>query len=37
VEGNFKIDTKTYKYPDGAGPRGASHFAIFKIEGQSVR
>ena len=37
VEGKFKIDTKTYKYPGGAGPKGASHFAIFKIDGVSVK
>lgn len=37
VEGKFKIDTKKYKYPEGAGPRGASHFAIFKIAGESVK
>ncbi len=37
VEGKFKIDTKTYKYPGGAGPQGASHFAIFKIDGISVK
>lgn len=37
VEGKFNIDTKTYKYPGGAGPKGASHFAIFKISGISVK
>lgn len=37
VEGKFNIDTEKYKYPDGAGPKGASHFAIFKIDGESVR
>ncbi len=37
VEGKFKIDTKKYKYPGGAGPKGASHFAIFKIDGESVK
>lgn len=37
VEGKFKIDTEKYKYPGGAGPRGASHFAIFKIAGESVK
>jgi hypothetical protein len=37
VEGKFKIDTQKYKYPGGAGPRGASHFAIFKIDGESVK
>lgn len=37
VEGKFKIDTETYQYPGGQGPRGASHFAIFQIDGVSVR
>ena len=37
VEGRFKIDTKKYKYPGGVGPRGASHFAIFKIASESVK
>ncbi|MCG8649723.1 MAG: DUF3299 domain-containing protein [Pirellulales bacterium] len=37
VEGKFKIDTKSYKYPGGVGPKGASHFAIFKIDGISVK
>lgn len=37
VEGKFKIDTEKYKYPGGVGPKGASHFAIFKIEGESVQ
>lgn len=37
VEGKFKVDTETYKYPGGVGPRGASHFAIFKIAGEAVR
>ena len=37
VEGKFKIDTEKYKYPGGKGPGGASHFAIFKIEGMNVK
>ncbi len=37
VEGKFKVDTDAYKYPGGAGPKGASHFAIFKIDGVSVK
>ncbi|NND98194.1 MAG: DUF3299 domain-containing protein [Pirellulaceae bacterium] len=37
VHGELKIDTKKYKYPGGNGPRGASHFAIFRIEGQAVK
>ena len=37
VEGKFKIDTEKYKYPNGVGPRGASHFAIFKIDGVKVK
>lgn len=37
VEGKFKIDTEKYKYPNGVGPQGASHFAIFKIDGVKVK
>lgn len=37
VEGRFKIDTESYKYPGGVGPKGASHFAIFKIAGEQVK
>ena len=37
VEGKFIYDPEKYKYPPGVGPRGASHFAIFRIEGQKVR
>jgi hypothetical protein len=37
VEGRFKIDTESYKYPGGAGPKGATHLAIFKIDGESVK
>ena len=37
VEGKLTIDTEKYKYPGGKGPRGASHFAIFKIDGRSVK
>ena len=37
VEGKFEIDTESYKYPDGAGPKGATHFAIFRIKGLSVK
>lgn len=37
VEGKFKIDTVTYKYPGGVGPKGASHLAIFMIEGERVK
>ncbi|GAA5509284.1 DUF3299 domain-containing protein [Novipirellula caenicola] len=37
VEGKFKIDTEKYKYPGGKGPGGASHFAIFRIEGMNVQ
>ena len=37
VQGKLKIDTKKYKYPGGKGPRGASHMAVFMIEGQSVK
>jgi hypothetical protein len=37
VEGDFKIDTKSYKYPGGKGPKGQSHLAIFQIDGISVK
>ena len=37
VQGKLKIDTKKYQYPGGKGPRGASHMAIFMIEGKSVK
>jgi hypothetical protein len=36
VHGKLKIDTEKYKYPGGKGPRGTTHFAIFRIEGQKV-
>ena len=37
VQGKFKIDDQKYKYPDGTGPKGASHFAIFRIAGETVK
>lgn len=37
VEGVFTIDTKTYAHPGGKGPKGTSHFAIFHIDGESVK
>ena len=37
VEGKFQIDTESYKYPGGKGPRGATHLAIFKIAGENVK
>ena len=37
VHGKLKIDTKKYRYPGGKGPRGTSHFAIFRIEGMAVK
>lgn len=37
VEGKFIYDPEKYKYPSGVGPKGASHFAIFRIEGVAVR
>lgn len=37
VEGKFVFDPNKYKYPPGVGPNGASHFAIFRIEGVQVR
>ena len=37
VRGKFVIDTETYKYPGGPGPGGATHLAVFRIEGDRVR
>lgn len=37
VEGLLTIDTKTYAHPEGLGPKGTSHFAIFHIDGESVK
>ncbi|QDV66301.1 DUF3299 domain-containing protein [Crateriforma conspicua] len=37
VRGKFKIDAKSYRYPGGRGPDGASHLAVFEIEGVEVR
>lgn len=37
VEGKFEIDTEKYKYPGGVGPKGATHFAIFRIRGLNVQ
>jgi hypothetical protein len=37
VEGKFVFDPVKYKYPPGVGPEGASHFAVFRIEGVRVR
>ncbi|MGB7344517.1 MAG: DUF3299 domain-containing protein [Pirellulaceae bacterium] len=37
VYGKLKIDTDKYKYPGGKGPRGTTHFAIFRLEGQKVK
>ena len=37
VEGKFIFDPDKYKYPPGVAPRGASHFAIFRIESVRVR
>jgi hypothetical protein len=37
VTGKFEVDTKSYAYPGGKGPRGATHLAIFKIAGESVQ
>ena len=37
VEGKFLIDTESYMYPGGKGPKGASHLAIFKIAGENVK
>ena len=37
VHGKLEIDTKTYMYPGGKGPRGATHLAIFRIKGDAVK
>ncbi len=37
VRGKFVIDTEKYQYPGGPGPGGASHLAVFRIEGEQVR
>lgn len=37
VEGKFVFDPEKYQYPPGLGPGGASHFAIFRIEGVRVK
>lgn len=37
VEGKFVIDTDSYRYPPGLSPTGATHMAVFRIEGHSVR
>ncbi len=37
VEGKFVLDPETYKYPGGKGPRGATHMAVFRIEGVKVK
>ncbi len=37
VEGKFVLDDSKFKYPGGIGPRGATHMAVFRIEGVSVK
>jgi hypothetical protein len=37
VEGKFVIDTESYRYPPGFSPTGATHMAVFRIEGKDVR
>lgn len=37
VEGRFVIDTESYRYPPGYSPGKATHMAVFRIEGDSVR
>jgi hypothetical protein len=37
VEGKFVIDTESYRYPPGYGPNGATHMAVFRIEGEAVQ
>lgn len=36
VAGRFVIDTESYRYPPGLSPNGATHMAIFRIEGLNV-
>ncbi|MDB4679264.1 DUF3299 domain-containing protein [Rhodopirellula sp.] len=37
VAGRFVIDTESYRYPPGLSPNGATHMAVFRIEGLEVR
>ncbi|WP_146391766.1 DUF3299 domain-containing protein [Allorhodopirellula solitaria] len=37
VKGKFVYDPTKYQYPPGVGPKGASHFAVFRIEGLQVK
>ncbi len=37
VEGKFVIDTESYRYPKGYSPTGATHMAVFRIEGEAVQ
>lgn len=37
VAGRFVIDTESYRYPPGLSPNGATHMAIFRIEGLDVQ
>jgi hypothetical protein len=37
VEGKFELEPNAYRYPGGKGPKGASHFAVFRIRGKSVK
>ncbi len=37
VEGTFMIDTDSYRYPPGLSPTGATHMAVFRIDGESVQ
>ena len=37
VEGTFVIDTDTYRYPPGLSPTGATHLAVFRIDGEAVQ
>lgn len=36
VAGRFVIDTESYRYPPGLSPNGATHMAVFRIEGLKV-
>lgn len=37
VEGKFVVDTESYRYPPGLSPTGATHMAVFRIEGNAVQ
>ncbi|MEM0926687.1 MAG: DUF3299 domain-containing protein, partial [Planctomycetota bacterium] len=37
VEGKFFLDDERYRYPPGTAPGTATHMAVFRMEGTSVR